>query len=115
MCTAAPTPSSAPGSANASTCRASRETCAGVGAGAAPTVGASGAAAGVGGTGAIDVGLGVAVGAGSSPGGGGAAAALLDASARVRSARGSTGSWDCRVDQPLGGAQPERDGTPDDT
>jgi hypothetical protein len=33
----------------------------------------------------------------------------------VRSARGSIGSWDCRVDQPLGGAPRERDGTPDDT
>jgi hypothetical protein len=32
----------------------------------------------------------------------------------VRRARGSIGSWD-RVDQPLGGAPPERDGTPDDT
>jgi hypothetical protein len=33
----------------------------------------------------------------------------------VRSARGSIGSWDRHVDQPLGGAPPERDGTPDDT
>ena len=81
MCTEAPGPSSAPGSANASTCRASRETCAGVGAGAAATVGASGAAGGVGGAGAIEGGLGAAVAAGWSADGGGAAAALLDASA----------------------------------
>ena len=81
MCTEAPGPSSAPGSANASTCRTSRETCADVGAGAAATAGASGAEGGVGGAGAIDVGLGVAVGAGWSADGGGAAAALLDASA----------------------------------